>query len=152
MEDSAMIDMIGRAQDLVANGDREGALALYNALWAEATRVEDQYQACIVGHFMAHAHIEPEAQLVWHLRALQRANAVGDERVLAFYPSLHANLGDVYLRLGNLAQAQEHIDKAREAEHILPDDGYGRMIRSLIVRLTQTLEGDNLRTDLSTTQ
>src|SRR5438067_9497621 len=103
MEDSAMIDTIGRAQDLVANGNREGALALYNALWAEATCVEDLYQACIVAHFMAHAHIEPEAQLAWHLRALQSAEAVGDERVRAFYPSLHANLGDVDLRLGNLA-------------------------------------------------
>ncbi len=143
MEDSAMIDTIGRAQDLVANGDREGACALYNALWAEATRLEDLYQACIVAHFMAHAHIEPEAQLAWHLRALQTADALGDERVRAFYPSLHANLADVYLRLGNLPRAQEHIDKARETECVLPEDGYGRMIRSLIVRLTQTFKGDN---------
>jgi hypothetical protein len=143
MEDSAMIDTIGRAQDLAANGDREGARALYDTLWVEATRAGDHYQACVVAHFLAHAHIEPEAQLDWHLRALQAADAVGDERVRAFYPSLHANLGDVYLRLDNLSQAQEHIDKAREAERVLPDDGYGRMIRSLIVRLTQTVERDN---------
>src|SRR5437660_8146431 len=139
MEDSAMIDKIGRAQNLAASGDHEGARALYGALWVEATRAGDQYQACVVAHFLAHAHIEPEAQLDWHLRALQAANAVGDERVRAFYPSLHANLGDVYLRLGNLTQAQEHIDKALEFERVLPDDGYGRMIRSLIVRLTQTI-------------
>jgi tetratricopeptide (TPR) repeat protein len=139
LEDSTMIDKIGQAQDLAANGDREGARALYDALWAEATRAGDQYQACVVAHFLAHAHVEPEAQLDWHLRALQAANAVGDERVRAFYPSLHANLGDVYLRLGNLTQAQEHIDKARETEHVLPDDGYGRLVRSLIIRLTQTV-------------
>lgn len=84
-------------------------------------------------------------QLVWHLHAIQAADVVGDERVSAFYPSLHANLGDVYLRLGNLVQAQEHIDKARETESVLPDDGYGRMIRSLITRLTQTIERDNSR-------
>ena len=81
--------------------------------------------------------------LVWHLHALQAADAVGDERVHSFYPSLHANLGDVYLRLGNLTQAQEHIDKARETEHVLPDDGYGRLMRSLIIRLTQTINRDN---------
>ena len=131
-----MIDKIGQAQDLAANGDRESARALYDALWAEATRAGDQYQACVVAHFLAHTHVEPEAQLDRHLRALQTANAVGDERVRAFYPSLHANLGDVYLCLGNLTQ--EHIDKARETEHILPDDGYGRLVRSLIIRLTQT--------------
>ena len=135
MEDSVMIDTIGQAQDLVASGDHEGARALYDALWVEAIRAEDQYQACVVAHFLAHAHIEPDAQLDWHLRALQAADNMGDERVRAFYPSLHANLGDVYLRLGNLTRAQEHIDKARETEHILPDDGYGRLVRSLIIRL-----------------
>jgi tetratricopeptide (TPR) repeat protein len=145
MEDSAMIDTIDQAQALVASGDHEDALALYDALWVEATRAENQYQACVVAHFLAHAHIEPDAQLDWHLRALQAAESVGDERVRAFYPSLHANLGDVYLRLDNPTQAQEHINKAREIEHVLPDDGYGRMVRSLIVRLTQTVERDNAR-------
>lgn len=145
MEDSAMIDTIGQAQALAASGDHEDARALYDALWVEATRAENQYQACVVAHFLAHAHIEPDAQLDWHLRALLAADTVGDERVRAFYPSLHANLGDVYLRLGNPTQAQEHINKAREIEHVLPDDGYGRMVRSLIVRLTQTIERDNAR-------
>jgi len=70
---------------------------------------------------------------------------VGNERVCAFYPSLHANLGDVYLRLGNLTQAQKHIDKAHETEHVLPDDGYGRMLRSLIIRLTETAKRENAR-------
>ncbi len=138
MEDSAMIDTIDQAQALLANGDHEGAHALYEALWVEASRTQDQYQACIIAHFLAHAHVEPHAQLDWHLRALHAADTVGDERVRAFYPSLHANLGDVYLRLGNFTRAQEHINKAREIEHVLPDDGYGRMIRSLIVRLMQT--------------
>lgn len=145
MEDSAMIDKIGRAQDLAANGDHAGARAIYDALWAEATRGGDQYQACVVAHFLAHAHVDPEAQLAWHLHALQAADAVGDERVHSFYPSLHANLGDVYLRLGNLTQAQEHIDKARETEGVLLDDGYGRLMRSLIIRLTQAIERDNSR-------
>ena len=145
MEDSAMIDQISRAQDLVANGDREGACALYDGLWTEAIHTENQYQACVVAHFLAHTHVEPEAQLDWHLRALQAADAVGDERVRAFYPSLHANLGDVYLRLGNLTQAQKHIDKAHETEHVLPDDGYGRMLRSLIIRLTETAKRENAR-------
>jgi hypothetical protein len=145
MEERVMIDMIGRAQDLVASGDREGACTLYDALWVEATRAGDQYQACVVAHFMAHAHDEPEAQLDWHMRALQAADTVGDERVRAFYPSLHANLGDVYLRLGNFTEAREHIYKARETERVLQEDGYGRMIRSLIARLTQAVERGNSR-------
>ncbi len=138
-----MIEKIGRAQELAANGDRDGARILYADMWAEATQAEDQYQACVVAHFMAHAHVEPGAQLDWHLRALHAADAVGDERVLGFYPSLYANLGEVNLRLGNLAQAREYISRADEIQQVLPDDGYGRLIRSLIVRVTQAVERDN---------
>ncbi len=104
MEESVMIEKIGRAQDLAANGDRDGARTLYADMWAEATRAENQYQACVVAHFMAHAHIMTPGAADWHLRALHAADAVGDERVLGFYPSLYANLGEVNLRLGNLAR------------------------------------------------
>jgi hypothetical protein len=123
-----MIDTIGRAQDLAASGDREGARALYDAFWAEAARAGDQYQACVVAHFLAHAHIEPEAQLDWHLRALQGANAVGNERVRAFYPSLHANLGDVYLRLGNLTRSTStrHARPSRSCRTTATDAWSGR--------------------------
>ncbi len=141
-ENDALLDGIGRAQTLAFSGDHAGARALYEGLWTEATRAEDDYQACVAAHFMAHAQVEPEAQLVWHLRALRAAEAVDDERVRAFYPSLYANVAEVYLRLGNLIQAREHIDKARETAHVLPDDHYGRMIRSLIQRVGQTIEGD----------
>lgn len=143
MEERVMIEKIGRAQDLAANDDCDGARALYADMWAEATRAEDQYQACVVAHFMAHAHVEPEAQREWHLRALHAADAVGDERVRGFYPSLYANLGEVNLRLGNLVQAREYISRANEVQQVLPDDGYGRLIRSLIVRVTQAVERDN---------
>ena len=143
MEESVLIEKISCAQDLAANGDRDGACILYADMWAEAIRAEDQYQACVVAHFMAHAHVEPEAQLDWHLRALHAADAVGIERVRGFYPSLYANLGEVNLRLGNLAQAREYIKRAEKIQQVLPDDGYGRLIRSLIVRVTQAIERDN---------
>ncbi len=144
-ENDALTDGIGRAQALAFSGDQDGARALYEGLWTEAARAADGYQVCVVAHFMAHAQVEPEAQLDWHLRALWSAEAVDDERVRAFYPSLYANVAEVYLRLGNLTQAREHIDKAREIVHVLPDDHYGRMIRSLIVRVSQIIERDSGR-------
>ncbi len=145
MEDNAMIDKICQAQALAANGDHDGARALYADLWEKAIRAEDQYQACVVAHFMAHAYFEPVTQLAWHLRALRAADIVNDERVHTFYPSLYANLGEVYLRLGNSAQACKYIARARETEHVLQEDGYGRMIRSLIVRIERDAGCDNGR-------
>jgi len=78
-----------------------------------------------IAHFMAHAHTDAAMQRDWHLRSLQAADAVGDERVHGFYPSLYANLGEVNLRLGNLAQVREYTNKAREVAYMLSDDGYG---------------------------
>jgi hypothetical protein len=71
------------------------------------------------------------------------ALALGDERVRAFLPSLHANLAEVSLRLGRRAQARAHLDQAWARETVLRDDGYGRMMRGPIARLTWEL-ADNL--------
>ncbi len=135
-----MKDTLGQAEALVAQGDREGAYAIYQSLWTDATNTQDHYQACIAAHFLAHAHVEPEAQLEWHLRALRAADVVGDERVCTFYPSLHGNLADVYLRLGNRRRAREHLELARASEQVLQDNDYWHMLlQGLIERLSVAL-------------
>ncbi|MGZ3663318.1 MAG: tetratricopeptide repeat protein [Ktedonobacterales bacterium] len=135
MDDTSFIEAINHAQGL----GREAARPVYEELWESATRAHDQYHCCIVAHFMAHAQVEAEAQRAWHLRALHAADAAHDERVTSFYPSLYGNLADTYLRLGDLAQAQHYIEKARATASILQDDGYGRMIHRLIARVTQAV-------------
>lgn len=134
---------LDRAQECMVRGDRDAARALYADLWTATTRAGDPYWACVVAHFMAHAQDAPEAQLDWHQRALRAADAVGDGRVRAFYPSLHANLAEVYGRLNRLVEARHHLDAARAAAPALADDGYGQMIHRLIARLTQTLTPDS---------
>lgn len=144
MRNAEITEAIGLAQALEVRGEREAARAAYLGLWEEAARTGDRYLACIAAHFLAHAHDEAEAQLDWHLRALHAAevaDAAGDERVRAFYPSLHANLADVYLRRGDLARARAHVGHARVAEHLLADDAYGHTVRSLIARLARDVEG-----------
>lgn len=144
MGDAEIRAAVGRAQALEVRGEREAARTAYLGLWEEATRTGDRYVACIAAHFLAHAHDAPEAQLDWHLRALhaaEAADATGDARVRAFYPSLHANLADVYLRRGDRARAEAHVGHARDAEHLLADDAYGRTVRSLIARLARDVEG-----------
>jgi hypothetical protein len=138
-----MITQLSRAQECAVRGDRAGAQALYADLWAAATRAEDHYWACVVAHFMAHAQDVAAAQLDWHRRALQAAETADPERVRAFYPSLQANLAEVYLRLDRLPEARTHLIQARAAAPALADDGYGLMIRRLIARLTQALTPDS---------
>lgn len=143
MLDSGIVEQVRRTQALEVRGDREGARAIYGELWEDATRADDLYRACIAAHFMAHAHDAAMEQVEWHLRALRAAEvaeAAGDRRVRPFYPSLHANLADVYLRLGDWVQARAHVAKAREAQYMLQDDAYGHTVRALIARLALEVE------------
>jgi hypothetical protein len=140
MDESAVSEVVGRAQALIVQGDQEGARALYQVEWDAAASAGDQYRACVVAHFMAHAQSQPEAQLSWHLRALDAADAVGNERVAPFYPSLYANIAEVALRLGDLPRARRYSERASATEHTLGDDGYGRMIRALIARVAEGVE------------
>jgi hypothetical protein len=138
--DDAMMDRLARAQALAVQGHREEARALYAALYAEALGSGDPYWACVAAHFLAHMQGTAEAQRDWHLRALAAADAVGDERILAFYPSLHANLAEVYLRLNDPAQACAHLAQARAAERLPPGTG-DPSVALLIERVTQALDG-----------
>ena len=145
VSDEAIADAIAQGQALQIAGNRVGAQANYLALWDAATREANHYQGSIVAHFLAHAQTEAAAQRDWHERALRAAEAAlaqDDKRVRAFLPSLHANLAEVSLRLGQRALAREHLAQARANEAALRDDGYGRMMRGLIARLTQELAGD----------
>jgi hypothetical protein len=85
---------------------------------------------------MADVQDDPRDELLWDQRALEAADAVSDEgakaggvaTVRGFYPSLHLNLGDVYLRLGEAVPAREHLHAGQAAVDVLADDDYRRMI------------------------
>jgi len=139
-EPDPLSDAISRVQALFIEGDVAGAQARYQAMWDEAEQHGDCYQACVVAHFMAHAQQDTEDQLLWHLRALAAAEASPDDRVASFYPSLYANVAEVYLRLGNVAEARRYCAHAAAVADRLPGDIYGYIIRGLIARIQQSME------------
>jgi hypothetical protein len=87
----------------------EDARALYRQAW-EAHR--DDYEACIAAHYLARSHDKPEEVLRWNELALEHAQAVKDEKVAAFYPSLYLNLGSAHEKLGNQIEAQRYYQLA----------------------------------------
>ena len=89
----------------------DDARALYWQAWDSAT---DDYEACIAAHYVARFQDTPEETFHWNQEALIRANAVNDERVKAFYPSLYVNMGKSYELLGNLEEARRYYDLAAE--------------------------------------
>ena len=84
-------------------GRQADAHALYAQAWEAAT---DDYEACIAAHYVARGATEPGEIFRWNRIALDRAEAVKDERVQPFYPSLYLNMGHAHELLGEQAEAE----------------------------------------------
>jgi len=146
-----VMERISAAVAAYGSGDRDGARQQLAEIWAEI-QAGDPLHRCFLAHYMADLQDDVRDELRWDLRALAAADDVTEERAQAFarqfngaldvralYPSLHLNLGDDYRRLGASAQAREHLALAQQCMHVLPDDGYGRMIRGGIASLAERL-------------
>jgi hypothetical protein len=87
------------------------ASVLYQQAWEVRT---DDYEACIAAHYVARFQDSAEESLRWNQMALEHADAVKDERVKDFYPSLYLNLGRSYELVGNPSEAQKYYELAAE--------------------------------------
>ena len=64
---------------------------------------------------------------------------IGIDSARGFAPSLHLNLGDGYLRRGDVTAARSELEAGRAAAAALDDDGYGALIRSGLDGLAQRI-------------
>jgi hypothetical protein len=92
-------------------GRLDAARAAYRQAWELA---QDDYDACVAAHYAARLQSDPAVTLHWNQIALAHAEAVGDERVDNFYPSLYLNLGHSYEVLGHLIEAQKYYALAAD--------------------------------------
>ncbi|MGR3934909.1 hypothetical protein [Streptomyces sp. BRA346] len=98
----------------------------FRQAWDAAT---DDYGKCVAAHYMARHQPTPAETLRWNQECLDRADAVGDDRVRGFYASLHVNMGGAYAELGDMVTAREHY--VRAAAHIgdVPPGSYADWTR-----------------------
>ena len=92
-------------------GQIDLARRLYQQAWESA---QDAYEACIAAHYVARHQSDPQESLHWNQVALQKAQAVGDQRVEEFYPSLYLSMGQSLELLGKLDEAQRYYNLAAE--------------------------------------
>jgi tetratricopeptide (TPR) repeat protein len=107
-------------------GRLDEATRLYREAW-EAR--QDDYEACIVSHYLARVQRTPNEVLVWNQESLRYADTVNDERVAPFYPSLYLNMGKAHEDLGNREEAIKFFLRAEAKAASLPEGKYGDMVR-----------------------
>ncbi|PRY22898.1 hypothetical protein [Pseudosporangium ferrugineum] len=105
------------------------AQALFEQAWAART---DDYDACVAAHYLARRQDDPAEILRWNQEALRHADAVGDERVAPFYPSLLVGVASAHEQLGDAAAARVAFERAAEYVGVLPADEYGEQLRAAV--------------------
>lgn len=109
--DNPVINLCIQGTQAEFAGRIDDARDLYEQAWKAA---QNDFEACIAAHYVARHQPRPEESLHWNQMALNFANAVGDERVESFYPSLYINLGRSYEILGEQTEARRYYKLAAE--------------------------------------
>ncbi|MFF7650351.1 hypothetical protein ACFZCY_10905 [Streptomyces sp. NPDC007983] len=109
-----------------AEGRAADARARFRQAWDVAT---DDYEKCVAAHYLARHQSTPEETLRWNQECLDRADAVGDDRVRGFYASLHVNMGSAYRALGAADEAREHFVRAAARIGDVPPGSYADWTR-----------------------
>ena len=149
MSHDPLMDRITAAIGKLHAGDRDQARASFTEIWRDMGGEADPFHVCTLSHFMADTQDDVRSELEWDCRALDAAHQVTDARakehhaslsIKSFYPSLHLNVGDAFLRLGNVEQARMHVLAAGAALKDLPDSPLAEMTRNGILALAERVE------------
>lgn len=136
--DNPVVRLCAEGMQAEGRGDLEAAKALFEQAW-EAR--DDDYDASVAAHYVARHQESAADVLLWNERALEHADAVGDERVRGFYPSLYLNLGWAHEQLERPREAQRFYVLAAGAQEELGDDAYGDVVRDGVRRGLQRIAG-----------
>lgn len=105
------------------------AKTLFEQAWERAS---DDYEACVAAHYLARHQPTVADELRWNEVCLERADAVADARVAAFYPSLHACLARCHRELGDIEKAGTHFRLAADHLDALPPGSYVDWLRYVV--------------------
>jgi len=138
---------IADAIAVLHQGDKPRARGLLLELWEKISPTGSPLQICAMAHFLADTEADTSDELEWDLRALEAATGSRESEdrdalspeLESSLPSLHLSVGDCYLRLEEFELARLHVLCAASRSGLLPDDGYGKLLRRGLGRLEERL-------------
>ena len=111
---------------LEGEGKNGEAARLFQLAQNEAT---DDFERFTAAHYVARHQENVVAKLEWDEIALHLALKINDDSVKGAFPSLYLNVAKCYEDLKNLENAAKNYQLALSFADLLPDNGYGRMIK-----------------------
>ncbi len=124
--ENPIVSLCAQGMELEGRGEPEAAARLFLRAWQEAATPFEQFTAA---HYVARHQASITDKLYWDETALQLALTLNDDAARKALPSLYLNVGKCHEDLDHPDQARESYRQALAHAALLPDDGYGRMIR-----------------------
>jgi len=110
--DNPIIQLCAQGVEAESARRHDEAATYFDQAWRASS---NHFDACIAAHYIARHQTDSARSLFWNQVALARADKLleaGDDRVRAFYASLHLSLGMAHEKLGQIALARHHYHRA----------------------------------------
>jgi rifampin ADP-ribosylating transferase len=117
--------------DLEGQGKSEEARKMFTNAWNEATNDFEKFTAA---HYVARHQKSVADKLKWDETALQLALKIDDSSVRETFPSLYLNIAKCYEDLNDIDNAKQNYQLALSFTNLLPDNGYGNMIKAGVTK------------------
>ena len=118
--------LCAQGMELEGKGKPDEAGKLFLQAWNEATNDFEKFTA---GHYVARHQKTVAGKLKWDETALQLALKINDDKVKGAFPSLYLNIAKCYEDLDDPGNALKNYQLALSYTNLLPDNGYGNMIK-----------------------
>jgi tetratricopeptide (TPR) repeat protein len=126
-----VVKLCTQGMALEGQGKPEEASKLFIRAWDEAANDFEKFTAA---HYVARHQKSVADKLKWDETALQLALKINDKSVKESLPSLHLNIAKCYEDLNDFENAKANYQLALSFTNVLPDNGYGNMIKGGIMK------------------
>jgi tetratricopeptide (TPR) repeat protein len=125
-----IVKLCAQGMEMEGKGNPEEASKYFLQAWNEATNDFEKFTAA---HYVARHQKSVADKLNWDETALQLALKINDDTIKGSYPSLYLNIAKCYEDLNDFDNARKNYQLALSFTNLLPDSGYGNMIKGGIM-------------------
>lgn len=130
-QNNNIVKLCALGMEMEGKGKPEEANKLFMQAWNEAT---NDFEKFIAAHYVARHQKTLADKLKWDETALQLALKMNNDTVKEAFPSLYLNIAKCYEDLGDFNEAKKHYDLALSFTNMLPENGYGNMMKNGILK------------------
>jgi rifampin ADP-ribosylating transferase len=125
-----IVKLCAEGMELEGQGRDKEARKLFHQAWNDATNDFEKFTAA---HYVARHQENVADKLKWDETALQLALKIKDDNVKGALPSLYLNIAKCHEDLNDFPSARINYNLALSFSNLLPDNGYGNMIKGGIM-------------------